>query len=86
MAWRRNARGRRHVSSLRLRNFLTLLLFSFLIISEGDFLSTKISPLQLGELEFGFFPTSFQEFPITSTAAERSLEGKPGRQRSGNRC
>jgi hypothetical protein len=61
------------------------LLFLFFIISEGDFLSTKNYPLQLAELEFGFFPTSFQEFPITSKA-ERSLGGKPGRQRSGNRC
>jgi hypothetical protein len=51
-----------------------------ILISEGDFLSTKNYPLQLAELEFGFFPTCFQEFPITSTA-QRSLGGKPGRQR-----
>jgi hypothetical protein len=55
----------------------------FFLISEEDFLSTKNYPLQSVELEFGFFPTSFQEFPITSTA-ERSLWGKPRRQRSGN--
>lgn len=85
ITWTRNARGRRHVSSLRLRNFLTLFAFLFFSISEGDFLSTKNYPLQLAELEFGFFPTSFLAFPITSTA-ERSLRGRPRRQTSGNRA
>ncbi len=56
IAWKRNARGRRQVSSLRLRNFLTLLLFAFFFNKRGRFLEHEKLSFAIGGARVRILP------------------------------